>query len=123
MEQHDWLFRAVVRTLLPDAELTRNNKPSLLTQLRDRGVFLIGLEPEPNVNSRDSLAELRPHVPALLDRITCLKPDRIILIKTDVYDTAYAALAAAGLPVSKVPIPFPSSGPADGILQPHLAGH
>ncbi|ACY23842.1 hypothetical protein Gbro_4721 [Gordonia bronchialis DSM 43247] len=108
--QHDWLFRAVVQALLPGAELTRDNKAALLEQLRDRGVFLIDLKPDPIVNSRDSLAELRPHVPPRLHRIAELEPERIILIKADVYDAAYTALAVAGLPVSKVRIPFPSSG-------------
>jgi hypothetical protein len=41
---------------------------------------------------------------------TELKPDRIILIKADAYDAAYTALTAAGLPVSKVRVPFPSFG-------------
>ncbi len=108
--QHDWLFRAVVQALLPGVELTRDNKSALLEQLRDGGVFLIDLKPDPIVNSRDSLAELRPHVPALLQRIAELGPERIILIKTDVYDAVYTALAVAGLPVSKVRIPFPSHG-------------
>jgi ABC-type histidine transport system ATPase subunit len=53
---------------------------------------------------------LRPYVPTLLERIVELAPERIILIKADVYDTAYLALAAAGLPVSAVRVPFPSSG-------------
>ncbi|MDO3173291.1 hypothetical protein QMY59_04290 [Mycobacteroides abscessus subsp. abscessus] len=108
--QHDWLFWAVVRALLPDAGLTRDNKAALLEQLRDCGVFLIDLKPDPIVNSRASLSELVPHVPALLGRIAELEPERIILIKADVYDAAYTALAAAGMPVSTVRIPFPSSG-------------
>lgn len=49
-------------------------------------------------------------MPALLTRMAELQPERIILIKADVYDAAYPALAAAGLPVSKVRIRFPSSG-------------
>lgn len=105
MAQHDWLFRAVVRALLPNAELTRSNKASLLAELRDRGVFLIDLKPDPVDGS-----DLSPHVPALLARIAELEPERIILIKADVYDAAYGALDAAGLPVSKVRVPFPSSG-------------
>lgn len=103
--QHDWLFRAVVRAVLPDAEPTRSNKAALLAQLRDRGVFLIDLKPDPVDGS-----DLSPYVPALLDRMVELEPERIILIKADVFDAAYPALAAAGLPVSKVRIPFPSSG-------------
>ncbi|BBX06754.1 hypothetical protein [Mycolicibacterium aichiense] len=53
---------------------------------------------------------MSPYVPALLDRIVELDPERIILIKADVYDVAYPALAGAGLPVSKIRVPFPSSG-------------
>lgn len=108
--QYDGLFRAVVQVLLPHADRTRTNKASLLAELRDRGVFLIDLKPDPIVNSRASRPELRPHVPALLARIAELEPERIVLIKTDVYDVAYPALEAAGMPVSKVRIPFPSYG-------------
>lgn len=106
----DTLFRSVARTLLPRTEPTRTNKAFLLAQLQEQGVFLIDLKPDPIVNSRVSLSELRPHVPVLLDRVAELEPDRIILIKADVYDAAYPALAAAGLPVSRVRVPFPSSG-------------
>ncbi len=44
--QHDWLFRAVARAILPHAEPTRTNKASLLAQLHDRGAFLIDLKPD-----------------------------------------------------------------------------
>ncbi|MFV8137440.1 hypothetical protein ACNQR7_07700 [Mycolicibacterium senegalense] len=101
----DSLFRAVARAILPHTGPTRSNKASLLAQLRDRGVFLIDLKPDPVDGS-----DLSPYVPALLARIAELAPERIVLIKADVYDTAYPALAAAGSPVSKVRIPFPSSG-------------
>lgn len=101
----DSLFRSVARAILPNTEPTRSNKASLLARLRDRGVFLIDLKPDPVDGS-----DLSPYVPALVARITELAPERIILIKTDVFDTAYPALAAAGLPVSKMRIPFPSSG-------------
>ncbi|MBE5513769.1 Uncharacterised protein [Mycobacteroides abscessus subsp. abscessus] len=101
----DSLFRSVARAILPHTEPTRDNKASLLAQLRDRGVFLIDLKPDPVDGS-----PLSPCVPALLARIAELAPERIILIKADVHDVAYPALAAASLPVSKVRIPFPSSG-------------
>ncbi|WP_234902395.1 hypothetical protein [Mycobacteroides abscessus] len=68
-------------------------------------MFLIDLKPDPVDGS-----PLSPYVPALLDRIVELEPERIILIKADVYDAAYPTLAAAGLPVSKVRVPFPSHG-------------
>jgi hypothetical protein len=103
--QHDWLFRAVTQAILPHAEASRTNKATLLAQLRDLGVFLIDLKPDPVDGS-----DLSPYVPALVTRIAELEPERIILIKADVYDAAYPTLAAAGLSVSKVRIPFPSSG-------------
>lgn len=101
----DSLFRSVARAILPDTELTRENKAPLLEQLRERGVFLIDLKPDPVDGSA-----MAPYVPALLARIAELEPERIILIKADVYDTSYTALAAAGLPVSAVRVPFPSFG-------------
>lgn len=103
--QQDSLFRSVARAILPHTEPTRDNKASLLAQLRDRGVFLIDLKPDPVDGS-----PLSPYVPALLARIAELAPERIVLIKADVFDAAYPAFAAAGLPVSKVRIPFPSFG-------------
>lgn len=105
VQTQDTLFRSVARAILPNTEPTRSNKAVLLAQLRKRGVFLIDLNPDPVDGS-----PLSPYVPALLGRIAELRPEWIILIKADVYDTSYPALAAAGLPVSKVRIPFPSSG-------------
>lgn len=105
VRSQDSLFRSVVRAILPGAAPTRDNKASLLAQLRDRGVFLIDLKPDP-VDG----ADLSPYVPTLQDRIAELAPERIILIKADVFDTAYPALSAAGLPVSTVRVPFPSYG-------------
>jgi hypothetical protein len=101
----DSLFRYVARSLLPGAQPTRENKPALLAQLRDRGVFLIDLKQDPV----DGTA-LSSYVPNLVRRVQELNPDRIVLIKATVYDAAYEALAAAGLPVSPVRVPFPGSG-------------
>ena len=105
VKSQDALFRSVVRAVLPGAETTRYNKASLLAQLPYRSVFLIDLKPDPVDGS-----PLSPYMPALLDRISELTPERIILIKADVFDAAYPALSAAGLPVSPVRIPFPSFG-------------
>lgn len=101
----DTLFRSVARAILPNTEPTRSNKPALLARLRDSGVFLIDLKPDPVDGS-----PLSPYVPALLARIAELAPEQIILIKADVHDAAYPALTAAGLPVSRVRVPFPSFG-------------
>lgn len=101
----DSLFRSVARAILPQTEPTRENKATLLAQLREREVFMIDLKPDPVDGSA-----LSSYVPVLLTRIAELAPERIILIKADVYDAAYPALAAAGMPVSGVRVPFPSFG-------------
>ncbi|MCW2527155.1 MAG: hypothetical protein JWM76_2015, partial [Pseudonocardiales bacterium] len=101
---HDSLFRHVIRSLL-GVEPTRVNKAELLAQLQQQGTFLIDLKPDP-VDS----TSLNSYVPELVHRVQGLSPERIVLIKATVYDAAYAALAAAGLPVSSVRVPFPASG-------------
>lgn len=101
---YDSLFRHVARSLL-GVEPTRENKPELLAQLQQHGVFLIDLKPDPVDGT-----SLDPYVPELVHRVQGLGPERIVLIKATVYDAAYPALAAAGLPVRPVRIPFPGSG-------------
>lgn len=86
-------------------EPPRSGKKDLLSKLRDDGVFLIDLKRDPVDES--SLDEC---VPDLVRRCGRLNPDRIILIKTDVYDVAFTALRDANLPVVDERIPFPGSG-------------
>ncbi|OBK23801.1 hypothetical protein A5634_05040 [Mycobacterium asiaticum] len=101
---YDSLFRHVARSLLA-VDPTRENKPELLAQLKQDGVFLIDLNPDPIDGT-----PLNSYVPELVHRVQELSPERIVLIKATVYDAAYRTLAAAGLPVSSVRIPFPGSG-------------
>ncbi len=104
VNDHDSLFRHVAHSLL-GIEPTRENKPELLAQLQQQGTFLIDLKPDPVDNT-----SLNSYVPELVHRVQGLNPERIVLIKATVYDAAYAALAAAGLSVSSVRVPFPGSG-------------
>jgi len=101
---NDWLFRGVVKSLFgqtPD----RPNKIEWLTKLKKRGVFLVDLKVDPVDGS-----SLTAHVPDLVARCQLLRPERIILIKTSVYDAAYQSLKSAGLPVVDKRIPFPATG-------------
>jgi hypothetical protein len=102
--EHDWLFRAIIRETLR-MEPSRERKGEQLAVLKRAGIFLIDLKPDP-----DDPSDLADHVAALVERCRTLGPERIILIKADVYDAAYGPLAAAGLPVIDERIPFPSSG-------------
>lgn len=112
--QHDWLFRYVYEGLTgikPD----RAAKATHLAQLRELGVYMIDLH-EANV-SQPSLAVLRPMVPGLVERCRAIMPRHIALIKSTVYDAAYAPLKEAGLPVIGERMPFPASGQQVKFLQ------
>jgi hypothetical protein len=104
VREQDSLFRYVCRGAL-GKEPTRENKPHMLAELREKGAFLIDLSPDP-LGSQP----LRAFVPNLVRRCGQLDPRRIILIKVTVYDAAYRALVDAGLPVINERIPFPGSG-------------
>jgi hypothetical protein len=104
VREHDSLFRYVCRVILGE-EPTRQGKHALLEELKRRGVFLIDLKQTPVDTS-----PLSDYVPALIDRCRELSPRRIVLIKATVFDAAYRALAAAGLPVVDIRVPFPGSG-------------
>jgi hypothetical protein len=100
----DSLFRYVARAMLK-VEPTRANKAELLGRLRDRGVFLIDLWPDP-VHARTG----SPDVTGLVRRVRQLDPERIIVIKTGVFDTVRGPLLEAGLPLVDERVPFPGSG-------------
>jgi len=104
VREHDSLFRYVYRGIT-GREPTRHRKADHLRELCGLGVYLIDLQPDP-LDERP-LAGL---VPKLLTRCRQLDPGWIILIKTDVFDAAYAALADAGFPVGDVRIPYPGRG-------------
>jgi hypothetical protein len=104
VREQDSLFRYVWRGIL-GREPTREGKADLLTELRERGVFLIDLHEDP----QDS-TPLTEFVPGLVERCRTLDPRWIILIKATVFDAAHDALEEAGLPVSGVRVPFPGSG-------------
>jgi hypothetical protein len=102
---HDSLFRQVVRTILK-VEPGRADKRTHLEALRDRAVVLIDLSLDP-VDGEDDLGAF---VPGLIRRARRLRPRRIVLVKTGVYDAAFPAMQRAGLPVIDERVPFPGSG-------------
>jgi hypothetical protein len=100
----DSLFRDVCQEVL-GYRPGRNAKPAALAQLQDAGVFLIDLSFD---SVDDQSRRLMSHlVPDLISRCLALSPDRIILIKANVYDLTFEPLRAAGLPVVDERIPFP----------------
>lgn len=101
----DSLFRYVVRTVL-QIEPNRASKPQELVRLREAGVFLIDLKPDPKVGDET----LGAFVPNLVERAVDLDPEYVIPIKVNVCDLCRGPLAAEGLEVSQERIPFPGSG-------------
>lgn len=100
----DSLFRHVVEATF-GVKPTRDKLP-WLDALAAAGYFLIDLSPDPF----DDPKTLVPLVPGLVARCRSVAPGRIVLIGARVYDVAYGALLAAGLPVLDVRLPFPGSG-------------
>lgn len=72
----------------------------MLSRLRELGVFLVDLKPEPG--DRRPLHAL---VPDLVGRVRDLDPEAVILIKATVYDAAFSVLRREGLPVVDERIP------------------
>jgi hypothetical protein len=100
----DYLFQAVVPHLLGE-EPARLDKRAHLAALRDLGVFIIDLKPDPcNPAPVDSFVD------DLVARVRGLDPQHIVLVKVDVYDAAFQRLRALGLPVIDARVPFPSTG-------------
>jgi hypothetical protein len=100
----DGLFREVYR-VVTGREPSRERKAEQLAELRDLGVYLVDLQSDP-FDDRP----LSVHVPRLVSRCRRLDPERIVLIKVDVFDAAYGPLREAGFAVSDVRIPFPGRG-------------
>ena len=104
VSEHDWLFRYVSKVML-GRNPGRANKVESLLEFQRRGAFFIDLKPDPLDNRT-----LASCAPSLLRRCQALRPERIILIKAAVYDSAYDALVRSELPVHDARVPFPSSG-------------
>jgi hypothetical protein len=102
--RQDSLFRYVARAIVK-LEPTRGNKAELLARLRDSGVFLIDLKLDPT--DRGSLAA---EVPGLIRRARRLDPEKIVVIKSSVFDLVRDAFLDAGLPLVDERVPFPGSG-------------
>jgi hypothetical protein len=104
VREQDSLFRYVAQGILgykPD----RAPKPSALSELTDRGMFLIDASEDPIDDG-----ELQVDASELIRRCRSLEPHAIILIKANVYDDLFGPLVEAGLPVVEKRIPFPGTG-------------
>ncbi len=105
---HDSLFRYVYRGLFGELP-TREGKPDCLTRMREAGVYLIDVSRDPIADG----AKVRltdEQLSAMVPRCAKLKPDAVILIKSNVYDLTYGSLIKGGFNVADSRMPFPASG-------------
>lgn len=112
----DWLFIGVMQALYPSKKeeyLRQKRNPilkeTLLTQFKDDGFYLIDLLDFPlsfySEDLENTTYDLISKIKLLLDEQT-----KIILIKVNVYDTAFSVLKSNGFNVIDKRIVFPSSG-------------
>jgi len=103
LDATDPLFEAVCGVLF-EAE-PRNDRVPYLKELRRRGIFLTHLKPDaPRAGE-----PLGSYVGPLLLNVETLASQTIVIIGSDVYDAAFAAMKRARLPVVDVRIPFSAS--------------
>lgn len=115
--KHDWLYIYVCKALFGETPVARlrAEKAAYLTRMHDRGVYLIDLaaggmkDPTPK--------KLQPLVPDAVTRAKALKPEAVILIKSQIYDVAFDAMRDAGLNAIDARIPFPASGQQPAFLR------
>ena len=101
----DSLFRHVVEAVL--GEKPTRDKAPYLDALRERGIFLIDLCVDPFDDRREAIPRC---VPGLVRRVRSLEPEQVVLIGAAVFDAAYDAVRAAGIPVVNLRLPYPGSG-------------
>ena len=97
--EHGAVGREVARAVL-SVEPMRENKRDLLKGLQAEGVFLIDAVAEP-VEGPCTI-----EIGRLIARVRRLQPEKVIIIKSGVYDRIAVPLRKAGIPV--VPIRIPS---------------
>ena len=111
----DSLFRSVAKAVFDVERLPsgRGGKTAWLRRLKDRGVYLIDQAPVP-VNMkhpRERAAILAANIEATVEQARELRPEGIIICKTNVFADLAGPLRHAGLPLlHDEPIPFPGSG-------------
>jgi len=117
VKQHDYLFLGVVEALYPELKQRflaskRNSeiKTTILQKLSADGFYLIDLSDLPLSLLHGSLKNQLPKLIKKVKNVTD-KQTQIILIKANVYDTAYTILKTHGFKkVVDVRIPFPGQG-------------
>lgn len=116
VKESDWLFLGVMQALYPQAKVDYINqkrginlKKQLLEKFKQDGFYLIDLLDIPLLYFRGDLSNNLPELITKIDSISD-KETQIILIKVNVYDTAYEVIKNHGSKIIDKRIDFPASG-------------
>lgn len=108
LKEADSLFRYVYAGVTGKTP-TRDDKAAHLDELKSRGVYLIDVCEQPIADgARTRIAPA--DIESVVARAVAVRPDAVILIKSNVYDLTFERLRAAGLNVVDARMPFPASG-------------
>lgn len=109
--QRDSLLRETAKVVLNRhvAIYSERQKHEVLSGLKGKGVFLIDAVERPinDLKGRRRQEAIRKEIPNLLLRVNAVKPERIIVVLTSVYDLIYPALQSEGLPLVPIRVPSP----------------
>ncbi|MBK7909239.1 hypothetical protein [Candidatus Pollutiaquabacter sp.] len=117
VRERDYLFLGVTEALYPNMKdefiasgRTPEKKAVILNNFKNDGYYLIDLSDTP-ISLLNSVA-VETFVPSLIEKVKKIADNNtnIILIKANVYDSAYDELLKLGYRVVNIRIPFPSSG-------------
>jgi hypothetical protein len=104
VKEHDHLFRNVLPHFL-DEKPVKSGKDTQLRKLRELGVYLVDLKPDPC-----EPGEPADYADDFGARVEALAPENVILIKVNVWEAVAVKLEKAGIKVIDERLPFPSSG-------------
>lgn len=117
VREKDYLFLGVTEAIYPHlkeefiaSRRMPEKKSAILNKLKQDGYYLIDLSDTP-ISLLNNVA-IETFVPDLIEKIKKIADTNtyIILIKANVYDSAYHELSKLGYKVVNIRIPFPSSG-------------
>jgi len=118
--QKDILLRETAKVILNNNDLsvrTKEEKIAILNGLKDAGVYLVDVV-KYAINKTDKKVRkqaIMDSMPALLDELKELNPERIIVVMKSIYDMVGQDLREAGLPIIDVPVYSPFSPTQKGL--------
>lgn len=118
--QKDILLRETAKVILNNNNLsvrTQNEKITVLNGLKNEGVYLVDTVKYAvnELDKRTRKQAVLDSLPALIEELEELNPDRIIIVMKSIYDMIGKELKEVGLPIIDVPVYSPFAPPKRGL--------